>query len=80
MTDSVRVYVNARPVDAPADGTALDAVRAFDPAMAEQVTKGARAITDSRGIPIDASTVLATGAIFRVVHARTVATEYSDEE
>jgi len=49
MTDSVRVYVNAHPVDVPAGGTALDAVRALDPAIADQVILGTRAITDSRG-------------------------------
>ena len=80
MTDSVRVYVNARPVTAPVTGTALDAVRAFDPAMADQVSQGLRAITDSRGIPIDATTALTTGAIFRVVHARAAAADSADEE
>ncbi len=80
MTDFVRVYVNARPVDAPAAGTALDAVRAFNPDIAQQVALGTHSVTDSRGIPIDASTALTTGAIFRVVRARTSASESADEE
>lgn len=80
MTDSVRVYVNAHPVEAPANGSALDAVRAFDPVVADHVVLGLRAITDSRGLPIDASTALSTGAIFRVVHVRAAASESADEE
>ena len=80
MTDSVRVYVNARPVTAPASGTALDAVRAFDSAMADQIVAGVRCITDSRGIPIDSSTALTTGAIFRVIYARAAAAGPADEE
>lgn len=80
MTDTVRVYVNARPVEAPVGGTALDAVRALDPAIADHVAQGASAITDSRGIPIDGSTALTTGAIFRVVRARPAAADAPDEE
>jgi hypothetical protein len=70
MTESVRVYVNARPIDVAAGATALDAVRALAPAVADQVTTGADVITDSRGLPIDASTVVAAGAIFRTVRSR----------
>jgi hypothetical protein len=80
MTDFVRVYVNAHPVEAPTTGTALDAVRAFDSVMADHVAQGLRAITDSRGIPIDASTVLSTGAIFRVVHSRAASADSAGEE
>ena len=80
MTETVRVYVNARPVNAPGGGSALDAVRAHDAALADQVAQGSRTITDSRGIPIDSSTALTTGSIFRVVHARAATSESSDEE
>jgi len=80
MTDTVRVYVNARPVEAPSGGTALDAVRALDATIADQVSYGASAITDSRGIPIDASTPLITGAIYRVVRARQAGADAPDEE
>ena len=72
MTDEriVRVYVNGRGVDVRLSGTALDAVRASDPAAADAVLAGARAIADSRGIVTPPETPLHGGAIFRVVSAR----------
>jgi hypothetical protein len=70
MTDTVRVYVNSRPVETPAGGTALDAVRLWDPAAADAVVRGTRALTDSRGLPIAADVAVERGAIFRVVHRR----------
>jgi hypothetical protein len=69
MTD-VRVYVNGRGVDAPSGGTALDAVRLLDAALAEEVSSGSRALTDSRGLPVAADAALFHGAIFRVVRGR----------
>jgi hypothetical protein len=67
---TVRVYVNGRGVDAPAEGTALDAVRVADPELADRIATGTRAITDSRGLPVAAQATLYHGAIFRVVAAR----------
>ena len=67
---TVRVYVNGRGVDAPAGGTALDAVRAADPAAADQVAAGARALTDSRGLPAPPDAPVYDGAIFRLVSVR----------
>ncbi|HEX6313376.1 MAG TPA: hypothetical protein VFZ73_00895 [Gemmatimonadaceae bacterium] len=70
MTDSIRAYVNGKGVDVPAGASALDAVRAFDPAMAEQVAAGDRALTDSRGLPLESSAVLNGGSIIRIVSGR----------
>jgi len=70
MTDSIRAYVNGRGVDVPAGATAIDAVRAMDTAEADQVLAGARALTDSRGLPLDPSTVLVAGSIVRIVSGR----------
>ncbi|MGQ0648298.1 MAG: hypothetical protein ACT4P7_12080 [Gemmatimonadaceae bacterium] len=67
---TVRVYVNGRGVDAPADGSALDAIRELDPALAEEITGGRRVVTDSRGLPLPAETALYHGAIYRVVSKR----------
>lgn len=67
---TVRVYVNGRGVDAPVGGSALDAVRAADPELADRVAAGARALTDSRGLPVPAQAALYEGAIFRVVASR----------
>lgn len=70
---TVRVFVNERGVDVAAGATALDAVRALDPAQAEQVAAGARGLTDSRGLPVRATDAVYGGAIYRVVSARAAA-------
>jgi hypothetical protein len=70
VTAPLRVFVNGRPLDVPPASTALDAVRAADPAAGEAVAGGARIITDSRGLPIDPATRNAAGSIYRIVSAR----------
>jgi hypothetical protein len=68
--DSVRVYVNGRGVDAPADARAVDAVRVFDASVADDIAGGRRALTDSRGLPLDPATPVFSGLIMRVVSNR----------
>lgn len=72
MSDAtgIRAYVNGRGVDVSAGATALDAVRALDATIADAIVAGDRALTDSRGLPIDSSTVLSAGSILRVVSGR----------
>jgi hypothetical protein len=70
MSETVRVYVNAKPIDVPADGSALDAIQAFDAEQAAAVRAGEKAITDSRGIPTTMDAPVHNGAIFRIVRAR----------
>ena len=70
MSDVIRAYVNGRGVDVPAGATALDAVRAHDAQAAEQVETGDRALTDSRGLPLEPSATLATGSIIRIISGR----------
>ena len=70
MSATVRVYVNGRGVDAPADGAPVDAVRVADPALAAAIEAGDRLVTDSRGLPVPAGDRLYDGAIFRVVANR----------
>ena len=70
MSASVRVYVNGAGVDAPVGATAIDAVRIADPAMADRIAAGERAVTDSRGLPIASDSPVYGGAIFRVVSNR----------
>ena len=74
-TRAVRVYVNSAPVDVEPGATALDAVGAWDSAVAAQVSAGERAITDSRGIVTLPGGPVHGGAIYRVVHNRTGAGE-----
>ena len=70
MTDTIRAYVNGRGVEVPVGASAIDAVRAWDIEAAEQVIAGDRALTDSRGLPLDPSAVLAGGSIIRIVSGR----------
>lgn len=73
MSDTHRVYVNGRGVAVPAGASALDAIRAADPAAADRIVAGERAIADSRGLPIAADSPAYGGAIYRVISARRMA-------
>jgi hypothetical protein len=72
--DALRAFVNERGVTLPLGATALDAVRAFDAlgatALAADVAAGARAVVDSRGLPVDPAAPAYGGAIYRVLPAR----------
>ena len=70
MTDTVRVFVNGKGLDAPAGGTALDAVQVHDAADAARVRDGAVLITDSRGLPVGPDSSLFNGALFRLIPNR----------
>ena len=78
MTDTVRVYINARPVDVDAAATALQAVEVWDETQAAAVRSGERMITDSRGIITANNTPVRNGAIFRIVRARQADSDESD--
>ncbi|MDQ6690015.1 MAG: hypothetical protein M3Z18_05855 [Gemmatimonadota bacterium] len=70
MTETVRIYINAKPIDVPASSTAIDAVEALDAIQAAAVRSGERLITDSRGIVTANNSPVHQGAIFRIVRAR----------
>jgi hypothetical protein len=78
MSETVRVYINARPVDVDSSVTALQAVEAWDEIQAAAVRNGERMITDSRGIVTANDTPVHNGAIFRIVRARQADTDESD--
>lgn len=78
MSETVRVYINARAVDVDASATALEAVEAWDSAQAAAVRNGERMITDSRGIGTANETPVHNGAIFRIVRARQADVDESD--
>ncbi|HMI42523.1 MAG TPA: hypothetical protein VK516_02805 [Gemmatimonadaceae bacterium] len=78
MSDMVRVYINARPVDVDASATALQAVEVWDETQAAAVRSGERMITDSRGIITANNTPVHNGAIFRIVRARQADSDESD--
>jgi len=66
----MRVYVNSIGLDVPDDATALDAVRAWNAAAADEVAVGERMIADSRGLETSPDTRVHGGAIFRVLPVR----------
>jgi hypothetical protein len=78
MSDIVRVYINARPIEVAATATALEAVAAWDETQAVAVRSGERLITDSRGIVTANTTPVHNGAIFRIVRARQSAGDDQD--
>lgn len=78
MSDRVRVYINARPVDVDPSATALDAVEAWDELQAKAIRDGERLITDSRGIVTANATPVHNGAIFRIIRARQATSDEQD--
>jgi hypothetical protein len=78
MSETIRVYINSRPVDVDASVTALQAVEAWDETQAAAVRNGERMITDSRGIVTANDTPVHNGAIFRIVRARQIDPDESD--
>jgi hypothetical protein len=78
MSETVRVYINARPVEVDAAATALQAVEMWDETQAAAVRSGERMITDSRGIVTANDTPVHNGAIFRIVRARRPDSDESD--
>jgi len=70
MSDTVRVFVNGIGHDAPAGGTALDAVALHAAADADGVRNGSLLVTDSRGLAVPFDTPLFNGAVLRLVPNR----------
>ncbi|MGH8518416.1 MAG: hypothetical protein ACREUE_13275 [Panacagrimonas sp.] len=70
MSEVIRAYVNGKGVDVLTGASAIDAVRAYDPAAADQVLSGDRALTDSRGLPLEPTSALVGGSIMRIVSGR----------
>ncbi len=69
-----RAYVNERGVSVALGATVRDAVAAFDLSEAEALDRGERRVTDSRGLPVDATVPVHGGAIFRLLPIRAAAT------
>jgi len=65
----IRVFVNERAVSVAAGATALDAVRALDPALADRLAAGDAALTDGRALPVAPDAPVGQGSILRVVGA-----------
>ncbi|MES2176858.1 MAG: hypothetical protein V4550_03250 [Gemmatimonadota bacterium] len=70
MSDTVRVFVNGIGCDAPASGTAIDAIAVHSASDAQSVRDETMIVTDSRGLPVPAETPLFNGAVFRLIPNR----------
>lgn len=69
-TDTVRIYIDARPVDAARGATPLEALERHDAEAAALVRDGSRVIVDHRGLPAALDESVNNGSIFRVVSSR----------
>jgi hypothetical protein len=67
MSDTIRVFVNTRALDLPPGSDVRQALRAFDADLDAALASGAAYVTDGRGIEIEPTTRLESGAILRVV-------------
>jgi len=70
VSTSIRVYVNAQPLDLPRGATVEDALRQWNGEEAAAVARGELAVTDSRGLPAALGDAVAPGSILRVVGSR----------
>lgn len=73
MSETLTVFVNGAALRLAPGSTVLDAVAAADPAAAEAVRGGTRAVADSRGLVVAPETPLTGGFVMRVVSARQLA-------
>ena len=69
MTESVRIFINEEPVDAPEGARLRDVIAANDPALAGALDAGTAYVTDGVGRPVPADEPAAQGAIYRVVRS-----------
>jgi hypothetical protein len=67
VSDGVRVFVNERAVVVVPGATVREAVLMLDPDLAAALREGRAYVTDGVGRPIEPSTSVEPGAIFRVV-------------
>jgi uncharacterized Zn-binding protein involved in type VI secretion len=70
MSDTARIFFDGKGVDAPAGSTVISALESVSVETTAAVRAGERVITDSRGLPVEAETVIYNGAIFRVIRVR----------
>ena len=77
---TIRVFVNAAPVDVPAGTDVRGAVQAADPDLAARMVSGAALVSDARGLAVAPDTPLVAGAILRVVVSARRRTDQREDE
>lgn len=70
LPSDIRVFVNERGVSIPRGSNALDAVRAHSETDATELAAGRARLTDSRGLPMMAESIITGGTIMRVLPVR----------
>ena len=78
MPDALRCFVNERAISLPPGATVIDAVTAFDPALAGRVGKGEAYVTDGRAIRVALDDPLPAGSILRVIVSARAAADDPD--
>ena len=73
------MFVNGARLDVPSGALVIDVVRKWDAAAAQELERGARSLTDSRGLPLDPQTPAIAGTIVRVIAARGADAEHDAE-
>lgn len=67
MSDPIRIFVNATPLDVPPGASVRVALEIHDAALAARADAGAALVTDARGLALPLESPLGAGAILRVV-------------
>jgi hypothetical protein len=67
VSDPIRVFVNATPVDVPPGASVRAALEIHDAVLAARAEAGAALVTDARGLALPLESPLGAGAILRVV-------------
>ena len=78
MPETLRCFVNEKPLTLPPGAAVRDAVAAFDPALGDRFARGEAYVTDARGIRVTAEHLLTGGAILRVVVSARAAVDDPD--
>lgn len=67
MPDLIRCFVNESGVEVPPETTVLEAVRLFEPGVAERISAGEGHLTDALGLPLEPGTPVRVGMVIRAV-------------
>jgi len=70
VSETVRIYIDAKPVDVARGSHLIDALASASANDADHVRGGSRMLTDSRGLPAMPDAEVYAGAIYRLVRAR----------
>lgn len=70
LPPDIQVFVNEKTYSIPRGSTVIDAVRASSPEAGDALASGRSRVTDSRGLPLAAETVVSGGAILRILPMR----------